>query len=126
MVTSELKDGIVWLKVVGKLTFQEAIQEVSKWLPQKDTFSGFITDVRKLTGVPSALEKHQLETWRQQNKSGKPHAILGKDNVMSLIVKLYIRSTRAKDTRYFTDAQKAINWIKNFDQREQKVDDMAQ
>ena len=119
MITSELRDGIVWLTVVGKLTTQDVKREAGKWLSQKDTFSGFITDLRMVTGTPSIFEREKLEKWRKQNKSGKPHATLGPHSVVGSIVKAYIRVTNAKDTRYFTDAEEAIAWIKSFDQQEQ-------
>jgi hypothetical protein len=106
----------VWLVVVGKLTVQDVMHEAGKWLPQKDTFNGFITDLRKVTGGPSMPEKKKLEEWRKQNRSGKPHAFLGMDNVMALIIRLYIRSTQAKDTRYFTDVEEAVDWVKSYNQ----------
>jgi hypothetical protein len=119
MITSELRDGIVWLTVVGRLTTQDVMREAGKWLPQKDTFSGFITDLRMMTGGPSMFEREKLEAWRKQNKSGKPHAMLGPDTLIASIVKAYIRVTSAKDTRYFTDVEEAIAWVKSFDQQEQ-------
>jgi hypothetical protein len=119
LITSELKDGIVWLNVVGKLTVQDVMREAGKWLPQKDTFSGYITDLRKITGSPSTSERKKLEQWRKQNKSGKPHAMLGRDNFMGVIIQAYIRITNAKDTHYFTDAEKAIAWVKSFDQQQE-------
>jgi hypothetical protein len=117
MIKSELKDGIVWLTVVGKLTAEDVKREAGKWLPQKDTFSGYITDLRMLTSSPSIFEREKLEEWRKQNESGKPHAMLGTDNVMASIIKAYIRITGAKDTRYFTDVEEAIAWVKSFDQQ---------
>jgi hypothetical protein len=119
MITSELRDGIVWLTVVGRLTTQDVMREAGKWLSQKDTFSGFITDLRMMTGAPSMVEREKLEAWRKQNKSGKPHAMLGPDTLIASIVKAYIRVTSAKDTRYFSDVEEAIAWVKSFDQQEQ-------
>jgi len=117
MVTSELKDGIVWLTVEGELISQDMIAEVSKWLLQKDAFSGFITDIRSMESIPSTEEQKKLEEWRQQNKSGKPHAILGRTNAESVLVQIFIRLTKAADTRYFMKPESAIAWVKDFDRR---------
>jgi hypothetical protein len=117
MITSELRDGIVWLTVVGRLTVEDVKREAGKWLPQKDTFSGYITDLRMMTGSPSMVERERLEAWRKQNKSGKPHAMLGPDTLVASMVKAYIHFTKAKDTRYFTDVEEAIAWVKGFDQQ---------
>ncbi len=80
MITSELRDGIVWLTVNGEMAAQEMMIEAGKWLPQKGSFSGFITDIREMTTIPSTSEQKKLEAWRKQNKSGKPHALLGRTN----------------------------------------------
>jgi hypothetical protein len=55
MVTSELKDGIVWLIIEEKMVLEDVKQEVGKWLSQKETFSGFITD----GGVAQAKQLRQ-------------------------------------------------------------------
>jgi hypothetical protein len=114
MVTSELEDGIVWLTVEEKLTAEDVKREAGKWLSQKETFSGFITDLRAMTVKPSLGEQRKLEEWRKQNKSGKPHALLGQTNALGALAQIYIRFTRAKDTRYFMDPEAAVAWIKNF------------
>ena len=115
MITSELKDGIVWLTIEGEMISQDVITEVSKWLLQKNTFSGFITDIRNMDSIPSGEEQKKLEAWRQHNKSGKPHAILGRTNAESVLVQIFIRLTKAADTRYFMRLESAITWVKNFD-----------
>jgi len=114
MIASELKDGIVWLTIEGELEAEEVQREAGKWLAQKDTFSGFITDLRELIAIPSMEEQKRLEAWREQNKSGKPHAILGRTNAMSVLITIYVRLTKARDTRYFMNPEAAIDWVKNF------------
>ena len=116
MLTAELKDGIVWLTIEGEMVAQDVKREANKWLSQKDTFSGFITDMRQMTSIPSASEQKELEEWRKQNKSGKPHALLGKTNALGAFVQIFIRLTKAKDTRYFMNPDNAISWIKSFGQ----------
>ena len=114
MVTSELKDGIVWLTVEGEMAFEDVKREAGKWLLQKDTFSGYITDLRKLESIPSTSEQRKLEEWRKQNESGKPHAMLGQTNALGVLIQIYIRLTKAADTRYFMNPEAAIAWVKNF------------
>jgi hypothetical protein len=111
MVTSELKDGIVWLTVEGEMDSQEIMREASKWLSQTDAFSGFITDLRQMTSIPSLSEQKKLEEWRKQNKSGKPHAMLGRTNALGALAQIYVRLTQAEDTRYFMDPEAATSWI---------------
>jgi hypothetical protein len=31
-----------------------------------------------------------------------------------VLIKIYIRFTKAADTRYFVDSEAAITWVKNF------------
>ena len=114
MITSELKDGVVWLAITGELEAGEVQRKVGKWLAQKDAFSGFITDLRGLTTIPSVEEQKRLEAWRENNKSGKPHAILGRTNAMSVLITIYVRLTKARDTRYFMNSEAAVDWVKNF------------
>ena len=114
MITSELKDGIVWLTITGELEAKQTQREIGQRLTQKDTFSGFITDLRGLNAIPSMEEQKRLEAWREQNESGKPHAILGRTNALSALVTIYVRLTKARDTRYFINAEAAVDWVKNF------------
>ena len=99
MVTSELRDGVVWLIVDGDMPSQAVMREAGKWLSQKETFSGFITDLRRMTSIPSRDEQKKLEEWRKQNKSGKPHALLGRISMLGALVTIFIRMTKAKDTK---------------------------
>ena len=116
MVTSELKDGIVWLTIEEEMVSEDVKREVGKWLLQKDTFSGFITDLRAMTTIPSLAEQKEMEEWRKQNKSGKPHALLGQTNALGTLIQIYVRLTKAKDTRYFMNPEAAIAWVKSFGQ----------
>ena len=114
MITSELKDGIVWLTVNGELKAEEVKREAGKWLIQKDAFSGFITDLRELTTIPNTEEQKRLEAWREQNNSGKPHAVLGQTNALGVLITIYVRLTKARDTRYFMNPKAAVDWVENF------------
>ena len=117
MITSELRDGIVWLIVEGEMTAQEVKREAGRWLSQRETFSGYITDLRQMTSLPSPNEQKEMEEWRKQNESGKPHALLGRTNAMGVLSSIYIRLTKAEDTRYFMDPESAIAWVTDFGQR---------
>lgn len=112
MITSQLRDGVVWLTVDGELLAKDMIAETNQWLLRKGEFAGFISDVRKMTACKSA-EKLKLEEERKRNKSGKPNAILIKDDAMSAVVKIYMRLTGAEQTRYFTSEREAVAWLKN-------------
>ncbi|NQT26554.1 hypothetical protein HQ585_14465 [candidate division KSB1 bacterium] len=113
MVTSRLEDGIVWFIIEGDLTADEMIPETDKWLSRLDEYCGYITDIRKMEKA-SSYDKQRMEDQRKKNKTGKPSALLLKDDAMSVIAKIYINFTKAKDTRYFTDPEKAKEWLKNF------------
>ena len=117
MVTSELKDGVVWLTVEGELTAQDVMHEAGKWLSQKDAFSGFITDLREMTSPPSADEQKKLAEWRRQNSPGIPHAMLGRTNAMGVLLQIYTRVTNTTALRYFMDPEAAIAWVKRSDQQ---------
>lgn len=113
MITSKLEDGVVWLIIEGELVADEVLAEAAKWLPQKDTFAGFITDIKAMT-KQTVAEQKKLEEGRKNNKSGKPNAILGKDSAFAVLAKIYIRFTNAENVRYFTDPDEAKAWLKNF------------
>ena len=67
--------------------------------------------------TPSAEEQKKLEEWRKRNRTGKPHALLGQTNALGVLAQIYVRLTKAEDTRYFMDPERAIAWVKGFDQR---------
>ncbi len=115
MVATELVDEIVWIIVKGELTARDITRQVGPWLAKKDSFRGFITDLRQMTPIPSPTEQKNMEDWRQQNRSGKPHALLGRTNALGALTRLYVTFTKAKDTRYFLKPEAAIAWIMDFD-----------
>ena len=115
MIRSELRNGIVWLTVEGELTLEDLKREAGQWVPQKDTFGGFITDLRGMGGIPPMSELQQMEEWRAQNKTGKPHALLGQTNALSALMTIYVRLTKARDTRYFMNEDAAVEWVREFE-----------
>ena len=117
MVTSELRDGIVWIIVEGQMTSQDIISEANKWRSQTDALSGFITDLRQMTSVPSPDEQKILAEWRKRNSPDKPHAMLGRTNAMGMMLQIYTRVTNTKALQYFMDPEAAIAWVKRFDQQ---------
>jgi hypothetical protein len=117
MVTSELRDGIVWIIIEGQLTAQDIIAEATKWQSQTDALSGFITDLCEMTSFPSSDEQKKLAEWRRHNNPGVPHAMLGRTNAMGVILQIYARVTNTKTLRYFMDPEAAIAWVKGFDQQ---------
>ena len=117
MVTSELRDGIVWIIVEGQMTSQDIISEANKWRSQTDALSGFITDLRQMTSVPSTDEQKILTEWRRQNSPGRPHAMLGRTSAMGVLLQIYTRLTNAEALRYFMDPEAAIAWVKKSGQQ---------
>jgi hypothetical protein len=111
MVSSELKDRVVWMIVDGPLLADEFIRETDKWISRPDEYDGYITDVRKMT-TASAVDKKRIEERRQQNKTGKASAILVRDDFMGTLAKIYIDFTKASDTKIFQDPEKAAIWIR--------------
>ena len=110
MVTSKLEDRVVWMIVEGPLLADEFIPATEKWLSRLDEYDGYITDVRKMT-TASALDKSRIEDRRKQNDTGKASAILVRDDFMGTLAKIYINFTKASDTQFFTDPEKAKAWI---------------
>jgi hypothetical protein len=104
----------VWLIIEEGVTAQDVAREAGKWLSQKDTFGGFITDLRGMRSIPSLDEQREMEEWRKQNKSGKPHALLDRTSALGALIQIYVRLTKAADTRYFMDSEAAIAWVKSF------------
>ena len=114
MVVSRLEDGIVWYIVDGELKADELIPETKKWLNRLDEYCGIISDVRKMTTAKS-IEKKRIEEQRKLNDTGKPNAILVKNEAMAVVAQIYIKFTKAEATKYFTDPEKAKEWLKNFE-----------
>ena len=112
MITSRLEDGIVWFTIDGELKANEMIPETEKWLSRRNEYCGYISDVRKMT-TASALDKKLIEEQRKSNNTGKPNAILLKNGAMAIIAKVYINFTKAENTKYFTNPEKAIEWLKS-------------
>ena len=78
----------MWLTVEGDMIFYDIKHKAGKWLSQKYVFSGFITDLRKMTSIPSTIEQKRMEKWRKQNQSGKPCAFLGRTNALGALIKI--------------------------------------
>jgi len=117
LVKSELRDGIVWITIEGEVDTEEVKQELGGWAAQEDTFCGFITDLRGMTSIPSSEQQRELEEWRRQEGSRKPHALLGRTNALGVLVKMYISLTKAEDTRYFMNLEAAEAWVRGFGQQ---------
>ena len=83
----------------------------------EDAFSRFITDLRKMASIPSTTEQQKLEAWRKRNKSDKPHALLGRTNALGVLITIYVRLTKAEDTRHFMNPEGAIAWVKGLERR---------
>ena len=120
MVTSKLKDRVVWMIVEGKLLADEFIPEAEQWLSRLDEYDGYCTDVRKMT-TSTAVDKKRIEERRKQNATGKASAILVKDSFWWTLAKIYINFTQASDTQIFTDPEKAKAWIQGYRNRKEAM-----
>jgi hypothetical protein len=87
MITSRLEDGIVWYTIDGELKADELIPETEKWLSRQNEYFGYISDVRKMTKATSH-DKKRIEEQRKLNQTGKPNAILLKNDAMAVIAKI--------------------------------------
>lgn len=112
MVKTKLEDMVLWITIEGDLKADEVIVEFNKWIPRKNEFIGLITDVRQM-GASSAVDQKKLADQRRKNNLNKPHAILGKDSAFSVLVDIFVRFTRSENTRYFSDPEKAKEWLRS-------------
>jgi hypothetical protein len=115
MVKVELVDNIQILTIKGELNADEVLKEAEKLSTYRTSIIGQITDIREMTAQPIADQK-KLEMARKAQPHQVPNAILGKDNAMSSLVRIFINFTKAGDTKYFTDLEEAKAWIKSFHQ----------
>lgn len=113
MVTYKIEDGVLWVVVDGQLNAEELIEAGNKWMQEKDDYVGAVTDIRKMTSQP-ATEQKKVEEWRKEQDTGRPNALLGSSGAMAALANIYIRFTGAKDTRFFSDPEKAKAWAKSF------------
>ncbi len=114
MIKSWLDNEIVWIEVEGEFLASEMISESKKWYEsQQDKYIGYIVDIRKMTKY-SAVEQKKVEDEAKSHKSVKPRAVLGKDAATATIVNIYQRFTGAQGVRFFSDADSAKDWLKNY------------
>ena len=111
MVTSKLEDGVLCVFIEGDLNAEETIKEAGKW--EDAEYCGVLTDIRKMTSQPAAEQK-KMEEWRKGLEVSRPNALLGGSGAMAALANIYVRFTGAKETRFFTDPDKAKAWLKSF------------
>ena len=112
MVKSWLEGNMVWVEIEGEFLADELIGETNKWLEtHKDDYIGYLVDIRKMTRQ-TTLEQKKAEEAATKNQSGKPRAVIGKDAATATLVNIYTRFTGAKGMHYFTDVEKAREWLK--------------
>ena len=114
MIKSRLDEDIVWIEIDGEFLADEMISESKKWYAsQQDKYIGYIVDIRKMT-KQSAVEQKKVEEEAKSHKSVKPRAVLGKDIATAAIVNIYQRFTGAQGVHFFTDADNAKKWLREF------------
>jgi len=111
MIKSWIDGNIVWVEVEGEFLADEISAECKKWYEtKKDEYVGYMVDVRKMT-KQSALEQKKAEEKAKTEGTGKPRAVLGKDVAMATVVNIYTRFTGADGIKYFTEEEKAKEWL---------------
>lgn len=114
MVKSWLDGDIVWIEIDGEFLATDMISESKKWYEtQQDKYIGYIVDIRKMT-KQNAVEQKKVEEEAKTHKSVKPRAVLGKDIATAAIVNIYQRFTGAQGVHFFTDADSAKKWLKEY------------
>ena len=111
MVTADIKGNILRIKIVGELSYDEVSRVTDPLLTETKSITGMFTDIREITTYP-VKEQRKLEQRRKDDNLQVPHALLGKDNALAPIVRLFIRFTTAENTRYFTSKEEALHWLK--------------
>ncbi|MRS02651.1 hypothetical protein EG832_05410 [bacterium] len=108
-------DGdIVWIEINGEFLADEMISETKKWMQsQKDSYIGYLVDIRKMT-KQSAVEQKKVEEEAKNHGTRKPRAVLGKDIAMAAIVNIYQRFTGAEGVHFFTDEASAKKWLHEY------------
>lgn len=114
MIKSWLDEDIVWIEIEGEFLADEMISESKKWYTsQQDKYIGYIVDIRKMT-KQSAVEQKKVEDEAKTHKSVKPRAVIGKDIATAAIVNIYQRFTGAQGVHFFTDAEAAKKWLREY------------
>lgn len=112
MVTADLKDGIIYIKLDGNITYEEFLEAVDPIFASGEKYIGFISDGRKMTTINPAIQ-HKLEQHHQMNNAEKPNAILMNPG-KKVVADIYTKFTRAKNTAVFTNEDEAVKWVNSY------------
>ena len=113
MIKSWLDGNMVWIEIEGEFIADELVAETGKWLEtHRNEYIGYLVDIRKMTHQ-SAVEQKKAEEAAKKTNSGKPRAVIGKDPATAALVNIYTRFTGAQGMRYFTDVEKAKDWLRS-------------
>ena len=111
MVTSQLEDRIVILSVEGELSADDVHAELLHWYETRlNDFDGYIINLNQMTKHP-ALEQRKAAAYEKKLPANKLHVIVGKDEKIARLIKIFERFTKADFVKYFTDQQEAKEWI---------------
>lgn len=110
MVTAELKNDIIYILLNGDVSYDDFLKAVDPILKSGQKYIGFISDGRKMTTINPAVQ-HKLEQHHQTFNADKPNAILMNSDGKKVIADIYVKFTRAANTKVFTTEEEAINWV---------------
>jgi hypothetical protein len=111
MINSRMENKIVYLEIVGDFSADELYSESKKWFDaHKDDYVGYLLDISKMDKHP-ALEQRKSEALSKKLSTQKPRAVIGKGETSARFINIYIRFTKAKNLKYFSDVPEAEAWI---------------
>ena len=67
-----------------------------------------------MAGKFKPIDMKKINNHHQQYNKDKPDAILINNDGLTMIAKIFIKFTGAKNTKIFSDEEAAINWVKGF------------
>ena len=111
MVTSRLDDRILMLAIEGEFSADEFQAELTSWINTRlDDFDGYIINLNEMTKHP-AMEQRKAAAYEKNLNIDKPHVIVGKDEKIARLLKIFERFTKADVVKYFTNDEDAKAWI---------------
>ena len=114
MINSRLENKIVYLDVIGDFSADELYSECKKWFDSNgDDYVGYLMDISKMEKHP-AMEQRKAEALSKQLSTQRPRAVIGKGEISARFINIYIRFTKAKAMKYFSNIEEAENWVLNY------------
>ena len=117
MVTAELRDGIVFIRITGRLAYDDFLAAVEPILQSGQKYVGFVSDGREMQIFRGVGDQQLLAQHHRTHNADKPNAILVSTSLV-LIANVYLMFAKPPNTRVFTSEEEAIAWIRSFGSRD--------